>query len=336
VRELTAILQETIGLLSRARHGFDQQMCESFNALKAKFASKDISWGVSWPIRVMCAILQMNSETDWRVPLAVMCGVTVDEELLQFLENSFRKEKALNRERRTAEAQKKAREYRRLARQREKAESAGRHDYHIASEDSDEADGAEDAAVPEWMTNDDAVRWDERIAVRHDHDPEAIETVRQILEPIVRNRDYQGSNAPQPRRPIDAMEMPALPPPPRFGPYDEIPEDLPEAIETSAPPWNRFSDGSLIQLRPTEAELNLLPRGPFNPLPEGSILAVLERARAGTLAEQERINETAEEEEALDDAEDEEVAGLPEADRPITDEHFVFRMQDKTLVMEPR
>jgi hypothetical protein len=62
----------------------------------------------------------------------------------------------------------------------------------------------------------------------------------QISEPIVRNRDCQGSEAPQPRRPIDVMAIPA----PRFG-SDLLPvlsfsvrEDLPEVIETAAPPRN--------------------------------------------------------------------------------------------------
>jgi hypothetical protein len=89
----------------------------------------------------------MNSETDWRVPLARTCGITVDPEDLRDMEESFRQEKALNQERRTAEAQKKSYEYRRSARQREreKADNAGRDEYHTASEDSDGVDGAEEA-----------------------------------------------------------------------------------------------------------------------------------------------------------------------------------------------
>jgi hypothetical protein len=331
VQELTVILGETIALLSRAQHGFDQQMCESFNAIKAKFASKDISWGVSWEIRVMCAILQMNSETEWRVPLAQACGITVAPEDVQDLEESFRKEKSLKEERRTAEAQKKAREYRRLARQREKAQNAGRDDYHIASdaEDGDEADSTEETPVPEWMTNDEAVRWDETIAVQ----PEASANEWDVFEPIVRNRDYQGSNAPQPRQPIQVVV--SAPPVIRVRDGSVI-----QVIESPPPSLNRFNDGSVISDHPSEVGPGPGPGRPEpgNPLPHvpGGFRQLLERATAATLADRELAEQEATDEELRDDAEDEEVVGLPEANLPITDEHFVFRMEDKTFVMEAR
>jgi hypothetical protein len=326
LQELTAILEQTIGLLSRARHGFDQQMCESFNAVKAKFASKDISWGVTWAIRVMCAILQMNSETDWRVPLAETCGITLDPVDLQEMEEAFRKEKALNQERRTAEAQKKAREYRRLARQREKAQNAGRDDYHIASEaeDGDEADGTEETREPEWMTNDEAVRRDETIAVR----PEASADGWAFFEPIVRNRDYQGSNEPQPRQPIAAV---VSDPPFIF----ESPDGLVIDAVECPPSLHRFTDASLIGDHPSDVVLG--PAEPFNPLPSGPALReAFERATQETLRRQALIDQEAADEELRDDAEDEEVAELPGANLLITDDNFVFRMEDKTLVMEAR
>jgi hypothetical protein len=62
--QLIHVLQETVELVIRTRHDLDTQLCESFNSVKAKFAEKDISWRISWPIRVMCAILHMNSETN--------------------------------------------------------------------------------------------------------------------------------------------------------------------------------------------------------------------------------------------------------------------------------
>jgi hypothetical protein len=64
--------------------------------------------------------------------------------------------------------------------------------------------------------------------------------------------------------------------------------------------------------------------------------ALLERATLGQRAQDEAIDKQAAEEEERDDAEDREVALLPEADLPLTDEHFEIRMEDKTLIIQPR
>jgi hypothetical protein len=64
----------------------------------------------------------------------------------------------------------------------------------------------------------------------------------------------------------------------------------------------------------------------------GFIRGLVARAEEAALAERQQAERQA----AAEDAEDEEFAELPEANLPITDEHFVFRMEDKTYVMEAR
>jgi hypothetical protein len=97
--QLIHVLQETVELVIRTRHDLDTQLCESFNSVKAKFAEKDISWRISWPIRVMCAILHMNSETNWRTSLATICGIELSPDIVHRLDQHYLQERVRNRER---------------------------------------------------------------------------------------------------------------------------------------------------------------------------------------------------------------------------------------------
>jgi hypothetical protein len=153
--ELREILEGTRDLLSRSRHGFDSQMCESFNSVKAKFASKEIAWIVSWSPRVWCAIMQMNSEHNWRMDLAERCQVQLNPNIAAHLNRQYDAEVERNRQRRTEEAQAEERRRRWAVRLRERMETAGRLDYNLPVGDS-------------WITYTDAVRLDPDIAVTDD------------------------------------------------------------------------------------------------------------------------------------------------------------------------
>jgi hypothetical protein len=59
--QLRDFLVHTVELLRHTRNNLTTQLCESFNSVKAVYANKTISWRVSWPILIMCAILQLNS-----------------------------------------------------------------------------------------------------------------------------------------------------------------------------------------------------------------------------------------------------------------------------------
>jgi hypothetical protein len=69
VKELTDFLDKTAKLLSHTHSGVNSQRCESFNAMKARYASKEIAWKLSWDTRIMCAVLQMNDPETWRFTL---------------------------------------------------------------------------------------------------------------------------------------------------------------------------------------------------------------------------------------------------------------------------
>jgi hypothetical protein len=129
--ELMAFLEATVDLVCRTRSPFDSQMCESFNAVKAKFASKTISWKVSWPARVMCAVMQVNSDEDWRLPLAEKLGIRLSPQAKATIAENYRKQMALNAERRTEEYQKATREHRAAHRGAEQRNQVGASDYHM-------------------------------------------------------------------------------------------------------------------------------------------------------------------------------------------------------------
>lgn len=143
--ELMFFLRETAELVNRTRSPFNTQMNESFNAVKAKFASKQTSWKVSWPIRIMCAILQMNSTVNWRIPLAAICRIELSADIICLLEARYAAQENLNKMRRTPEAQLKECRRRWEAKQKEKREALGAGDYRLSApceqqpaEDSDD------------------------------------------------------------------------------------------------------------------------------------------------------------------------------------------------------
>jgi hypothetical protein len=102
-RQLREVLTQTVELLSRARTGFDTQLNESCNSLKAKFADKNTSWRCSWSSRVMCALMQVNSVDNWRIELAGLCRVTLSDEVRQRLNDRWRIQQQLQAVRGTPE-----------------------------------------------------------------------------------------------------------------------------------------------------------------------------------------------------------------------------------------
>jgi hypothetical protein len=76
VQELTDFIEKTLKLITRTRSGFDSQMCESCNSVKARYASKTYSWKISWDARIACAVLQINLSSTWRHIAASACHFT--------------------------------------------------------------------------------------------------------------------------------------------------------------------------------------------------------------------------------------------------------------------
>jgi hypothetical protein len=170
--ELQHILEETVELLSRALPGLNTQLNESFNSLKAKFGSKDTSWRVSWPSRVDCAVLQMNSETEWRIPLARRCGIHLDQRLIRRMSLNWEREQDIRRKRATPEAQARATRIRWETRQRENQQTAGRNDYQVARPRQ------HDAIVDQLVPYTDALRLNPGIAVPVEPGDDQVRMVR--------------------------------------------------------------------------------------------------------------------------------------------------------------
>jgi hypothetical protein len=120
--------------------------------------------------------------------------------------------------------------------------------------------------------------------------------------------------------------------------FDRLSSDRSVVEVIDLPPgFDRFSDGSVISDHPSD--VGQRPAEPWGPLPQLDFDGALRRVRARQAEREEqpqRAEQEAAEEERRDDAQDEEFAELPEANLPITDEHFMFRMEDKTYVMEAR
>jgi hypothetical protein len=177
--ELEQILQDTVELPGRALPGLNTQLCESFNSLKAKFATKDTSWRVSWPSRIDCAVLQMNCETDWRIPLARMCHLTLEQRLVQRMTRKWNSEQERKRARRTPEAQARACRLRWERRQQDNQQTAGRNDCQIARarHEEDFDDGEPDADAP-MVPYDEVLAADPSIAVPAEPGDDRIRIVR--------------------------------------------------------------------------------------------------------------------------------------------------------------
>jgi hypothetical protein len=101
-KELRAFLEKSAKYVTRVRNGFDQQMNESFNGLKAVYAPKSRSWKVTWRFRTQCAILQMNStDQDWRLALAERCGIQLPAATIDAIRKRWRQRQKINEDRRT-------------------------------------------------------------------------------------------------------------------------------------------------------------------------------------------------------------------------------------------
>jgi hypothetical protein len=152
--KLQDFLEATVSLVERTRGDFHQQMCESFNAVKAKFASKTMSWKVSWPIRVMCAVMQTNCDEDWRIPLAEKCELELSDEIKERLQKNYGRAKLWNELRRDPERQKQVRIGRNAARNASSRNQAGASDYHmprgeaeVRGQDPDEPEEVRDGTI---------------------------------------------------------------------------------------------------------------------------------------------------------------------------------------------
>jgi hypothetical protein len=155
-------LQKTVKYVIRCRTPFDQQMCESFNSVKAQFASKSISWKVSWAARVMCAVMQMNCGGNWKLELAEKCGIHLSDETRGRLVERYAKDIAQNAIRRTPERQEKEAKRRRAVKDRARLNRMGVEDYRLPlvsmdtavaldphlSPDPDEFEDPEEQIVP--------------------------------------------------------------------------------------------------------------------------------------------------------------------------------------------
>jgi hypothetical protein len=64
--QLQAFLRRTAKLVRQTRKDLNTQLCESFNAVKAHFANNTYSWKFSWPVRAMCAVMQLNTPESWK------------------------------------------------------------------------------------------------------------------------------------------------------------------------------------------------------------------------------------------------------------------------------
>jgi hypothetical protein len=158
--QLREVLDRTVELLARARTGFDTQLNESCNSLKAKFANKDTSWKCSWSSRVLCALMQVNSVENWRIELADVCDMPLTAGVRQQLEAKWAKQKKLQADRGTAEYHSNERHRRWEARQGDRLSGAGVADYHTAPP----GEGADAAGVP--RAGDQIIRYE--VALRTD------------------------------------------------------------------------------------------------------------------------------------------------------------------------
>jgi hypothetical protein len=129
--ELSVFLYKTVKYVVRTRTPFDQQMCESFNAVKAQFASKSISWKVSWSCRVMCAVMPMNCGGNWKLQLAEECGIDLSDETRERLTQRYAKDLAQNDIRRRPEKQQKEAQRRRHFKQTARLNRIGADDYRL-------------------------------------------------------------------------------------------------------------------------------------------------------------------------------------------------------------
>lgn len=130
--ELEALLEATVDLIQATRSGLTSQMCESYNAVKAHYAQKSISWKVSWSQRIMCAILQVNSPEAWKFELFFRSGLRKlhSETLNALLDISYQRIKE-NNARRSADAQRRERHRRADVRNRESRDTTGQDDYRL-------------------------------------------------------------------------------------------------------------------------------------------------------------------------------------------------------------
>jgi hypothetical protein len=213
--ELTAFLKETVELFDRCRNGFDTQMCESFNAVKPKFATKETSWRLSWPARVMCAVLQMNSEENWRVALAEVCGIEMSAQVVERLTAKWQKEQKRKQKRRTPEALLKACRLRWEPRRADKKATVGKNDYRRSAAPQPDDDPEDDDSDEELILYSEALERDPLIAVPAEPGDDSVllvrneeDTFRTELPAASRRR---GAARRAPARPAPARRQPARP-----------------------------------------------------------------------------------------------------------------------------
>jgi hypothetical protein len=64
---LKQFLDASVALVNKCQSKFATQLCECLNSMKAKMASKGISWKTSWKARVCVAILNFNTGHKWKI-----------------------------------------------------------------------------------------------------------------------------------------------------------------------------------------------------------------------------------------------------------------------------
>jgi hypothetical protein len=142
IRQLGDFTEATLKLITRTRNGFDSQMCESFNAVKARYASKTFSLKISWRARIACAILQVNKPLTWRHKVANECGLApIHPEALRRLTIRAWQIDKLNRDRRSGTEQEKERKRRRDGRNANARRTLGQRDYRRSAASTDVGTG---------------------------------------------------------------------------------------------------------------------------------------------------------------------------------------------------
>jgi hypothetical protein len=100
------------------------------------YANKTISWRVSWPVRIMCAILQLNSLAIWKFELYLACGLSgVHPDTLAHLRNETPRHLQRTDHRRRQFKQERETKRRIAARSTVRKDTKGKGDYYLLHED---------------------------------------------------------------------------------------------------------------------------------------------------------------------------------------------------------
>jgi hypothetical protein len=134
--QLRDFLAHTAELLRHTRNNLTTEFYESFNSVKAVYVNKTISWRVSWPTRIMCAILRLNSPEIWRLELYLACGLSrLHPDTLAHLRNETLRHMQRTDHRRTQFKQERQTKKRIAARNTVLKDTKGKNNHYLLHED---------------------------------------------------------------------------------------------------------------------------------------------------------------------------------------------------------